>query len=141
MCRVTTSIVCLPALVVSVRCNVVLAPKLSVEKSLLNIISRALLASVCVTDRCRPRLLEKPALFRVMWDLSFRGSELMNLWVRVILTVRPSCLLEVLWLLHCRPLVTAFENNYVRRRMQDMWCCRLRRATPCMLMLLRAILF
>lgn len=44
---------------------------------------------VCVTDRCRPRLLEMPDLFRVTGVAHALLTCLMNLAVRVMLVVVP----------------------------------------------------
>lgn len=64
-----------------------LAPKLSVEVELLTIRTRGELIRVCVTARCRCRLLSKPPLFVLIGVLKFRGPPCMNLLVRVTLSV------------------------------------------------------
>lgn len=79
----------LPVLLVSVLCIVWLAPKLSVENELLKTRTLGRWQMVWVTDRCRPRLLDMPELFRVTGELNLLLTWPMNLSVRVMLVVVP----------------------------------------------------
>lgn len=80
----------LPVLWVSVLCILWLAPKLSVENELLKTRTLGRWHIVCVTDRCRPRLLDMPDLFRVTVVEHLLLTCLMNLSVRVMLVVVPT---------------------------------------------------
>lgn len=91
-CRVMTSPAELPVLWVSVLCILWLAPKLSVENELLKTRTLGRWHIVCVTDSCRPRLLDMPELFRVTVVVHLLLTCVMNLSVRVMLVVVPMCL-------------------------------------------------
>lgn len=96
MCRVITTIAVPLALPPSCVCKTVLAPQLKVEKSLLNTQTLGPWMTVSVTDRCRPRFLERPSLFLVKRLLKCPGPCVTNLPVRetldVLLTLPPEVL-------------------------------------------------
>ncbi len=79
--RVTTTPAALGTLLVNVPCTSVLAPALIVSAELLRTSTPGPPTSVWVTYRCRPRLFEMPALFRLTHALHPLGKFLTNLLV------------------------------------------------------------
>lgn len=138
-CRVITTIAVPLARVPRVWCRAILAPQLSVEKSLLNRQIPGLPVTVWVTESCRPRLFDMPELFRVTGSRQFLGPVLTKLAVRVTVVVPRIRVLATLLLLNPRPSLTALSNSIFPRGIQF---SRLRsrvRGTLCMLTLLMAI--
>lgn len=138
-CRVMTTMAVLLALVPRVWCRAMLAPQLRVEKSLLNRQTCGVPVTVCVTERCRPRLLEMPELFRVTGSLQFLGPVLTNLVVRVTVVVPPTLVLATRLLLNPRPSVTSLSNRTFPRGIQFSRSRSALRGTLWMLTLLMAI--
>ncbi len=96
ICRVTTTPAALGTKDPKLVWTRVLAPALMVSAELLRTRTPGPPSRVWVTYRCRPRLLEMPALFRLTRALQFVGKVRMNLLVRVSWYVLISLLLAVL---------------------------------------------
>lgn len=88
MCRVTTTPAALGTLPRNVEWTSPLAPALMVSAELLRTRTPGPPSSVWVTYRCRCRLLDIPALFRLTHALHPLGNLRMNLLVRVSRVVR-----------------------------------------------------
>lgn len=73
-----------------------------------------LCSNVCVTVTCRPRLLDRPSVFRLTVRLSLRDRVCMKLSTRVVLSVRYSLSLAVLGPVTSRPLCNAFVKRRSR---------------------------
>lgn len=105
--------------------TLVLALTLMVEAALLTTRTDGLLVSVWVSDRCRPRLLDRFMLCLFMMALQFRGTDSTKPLVLVTrVTPWTHWLLSLVSVLKLTPLLTALENRKALRVMTYIRECK-----------------